>query len=174
MQVARIAVQQAYLRNYLYNALALQLDSSIQQTTPKIGRGITCISTLAAIFKSKNPPLVRCKQFFAMTQQPGQDERAFLKSIKAAASEADVGGMTLQDRWSMMLVSGISDKQWKEKLSELDKPTLPAFRTSIDVHFYAKATLGVTAVIEKCSLLVIEVRDGIRRVVDRANVRPDR
>ena len=109
-----------------------------------------------------------------MTQQPGQDERAFLKSIKAAASEADVGGMTLQDRWSMMLVSGISDKQWKEKLSELDKPTLPAFRTSIDVHFYAKATLGVTAVIEKCSLLVIEVRDGIRRVVYRANVRPDR
>ena len=34
MQVARIAVQQAYLRNCLDNALALQLDSTVQPTTP--------------------------------------------------------------------------------------------------------------------------------------------
>ena len=36
MQVARIQAQQAYLRN----ALALQLDSTIQQTTPVIGGGV--------------------------------------------------------------------------------------------------------------------------------------
>ena len=36
MQVTRIQVQQAYLRNCLDNALALQLDSTIQQTTPAI------------------------------------------------------------------------------------------------------------------------------------------
>ena len=34
MQVARIQVQQVYLRNCLDNALAQQLDSTIQQTTP--------------------------------------------------------------------------------------------------------------------------------------------
>ena len=33
-----------------------------------------------------------------MTQQQGQDERAFLESLKAAASEADLGGMNLQDQ----------------------------------------------------------------------------
>ena len=97
MQVARIQVQQAYLLNNLDNPLALQLDSSIQQTTPVIGGGVTCISNLAAIFKRKYPHLLRRKQFFSMSQQPGQDERAFLESLKAAASEADVGGMTLQD-----------------------------------------------------------------------------
>ena len=91
MQVARIQVQQAYLRNCLDNALALQLDSSIQQTTSVIGGGVTCISNLAAIFKRKYPPLLRRKQFFSMSQQPGQDERAFLDSLKADASEADVG-----------------------------------------------------------------------------------
>ena len=63
MQAARIQVQQAYLRNCLDNALALQLDSSIQQTTPLIGGGITCVSNLAAIFKQKYPPpLLKRKQ----------------------------------------------------------------------------------------------------------------
>ena len=59
MQVARIAVQQAYWRYCLDNVLALQLDSTVQQTTPVIGGGVTCISTLFAIFKRKYPPLLK-------------------------------------------------------------------------------------------------------------------
>ena len=149
MQVARIQVQQAYLRNCLDNALALQLDSTIQQTTPVIGRGATCVTCLAAIFKCKYPPLLRKKQFFAMSQQPGQDERAFLESLKAAASEANVGGMTLQDALCMMLVAEIRDTRLKEKLSELEEPTLPAFSTLIDAHLHAKATAGGTASMNK-------------------------
>ena len=94
MQVARIQVHQAYLRKCLDNALALQLDSTIQQIKPVIGGGVTCISNLSAISKCKYPPLLQRKQFFTMSQQPGQDERAFLKSLKAAASEANVRGMT--------------------------------------------------------------------------------
>ena len=149
MQVARIQVQQAYLRNCLDNALALQLDSLIQQTTPVIGGGVTCILNLSAIFKRKYPPLLRRKQFFSMSKQPGQDKRAFLESLKAAASEADVGGMTLQDALCMMLVTGIGDTRLKEKLSELEEPTLPAFSILIDVHRHAKATAGSMASINK-------------------------
>ena len=149
MQVARIQVQQAYLRNCLDNSLALQLDSTIQQTTPVIGGGVTCVTCLAAIFKRKYPPLLRRKQFFSMSQQPGQDERAFLESLKAAASEADVGGMTLQDALCMMLVAGIRDTRLKEKLSELEEPSLPAFTTLIDAHLHAKATAGATASVNK-------------------------
>ena len=55
-----------------------------------------------------------------MTQQPRQDERAFFESLKVAANEADVGGMTLQDARCTMLVTGIRDVRLKEKLSELD------------------------------------------------------
>ena len=149
MQVAIIQVQQAYLRNRLDNALALQLDSNIHQTTPVIGGGVTCISNLLAIYKRKYPPLLRRKQFFSMAQQPGQDERAFIKSLKAAASEADVGGMTLQDALCMMIVTGIRDTRLKEKLSELEEPTLPAFSSLIDAHLHAKATAGGTASINK-------------------------
>ena len=119
VQVARIQVQQAYLRNCLDYALALQLNSTIQQTTPVMGGGgVTCISNLSAIFKRKYPTLLRRKQFFSMLQQPSQDQRAFLESLKAGVSEADVGGMTLQDALCMMLVSGIRDTRLKEKLSE--------------------------------------------------------
>ena len=32
-----------------------------------------------------------------MTQQSGQDARAFLEQLKCAASEADIEGMTLED-----------------------------------------------------------------------------
>ena len=149
MHVARIQVHQAYLRNCLDNSLALQLDSSIQQTTPVIGGGVTCVTCLSAIFKRKYPPLLRRKQFFTMSQQPGQDKRAFLESLKAAVSKADVGGMTLQDALCMMLVAGIRDTRLKEKLSELEELTLPAFSTLIDAHLHAKATAGGTASINK-------------------------
>ena len=146
MQVARIQVQQAYLRNCLDNTLALQLDSTIQQV---IGGRVTCISSLAAIFKCKYPPLLRRKQSFSMSQQPGQDERTFLESLKAAASEADVGGMTLQDALCMMLVSGISDTRLKEKLSELEEPTFPALSTLIYAHLHTKATAGGSGTVNK-------------------------
>ena len=149
MQVTRIQVQQAYLRNCLDNALALQLDSSIQQTTPLIGGGVTCISNLAAIFNRKNPPLLRRKQFFSMSQQSGQDERVFLESLKAAASVAEVGCMTLQDALCMILVTGIRDTRLQEKLSKLEEPTLPAFSILINAHLHAKATAGGTASINK-------------------------
>ena len=48
-----------------------------------------------------------------------------------------------------MLVAGIKDVRLKEKLSELEEPTLPAFTTLIDVHLHAKATAGSTAVVNK-------------------------
>lgn len=84
-----------------------------------------------------------------MNQQPGQDKRAFLESLNAAASEADVGGMTLQDALCMRLVSGIHYVHLKEKLSELGEPTLPASSTIIDAHLHAKAFSGSTAVMDK-------------------------
>ena len=64
-----------------------------------------------------------------------------MESLKAAASEADVGVMTL--------VAGIRDTRLKEKLFELEEPTLPAFSNLIDEHLHAKATTGGTALINK-------------------------
>ena len=84
-----------------------------------------------------------------MTQQPGLDDRVFLESLKAAASEVDVGGKTLQDALCIMLVAWTRDVRLKEKLSELEEPTLPEFSTIIVAHLQAKATIGNTGGVNK-------------------------
>ena len=80
-----------------------------------------------------------------MTQQTGQDARAFLEQLKCAALEADIEGMTLKDALCLTLLSGVRDARLKEKLSELGPPTLPAFGVLIDAHLHSNATAGQAA-----------------------------
>ena len=80
-----------------------------------------------------------------MSQQQGQDERAFLEQIKSAAAEADIEGMNLEDALCLTLLSGLRDARLREKLSELEQPTLPAFGVLIDAYLHSKATSGSTA-----------------------------
>ena len=80
-----------------------------------------------------------------MSQQQGQDERAFLESIKSAAAEADIEGMNLEDALCLTLLSGLRDARLREKLSELEQPTLPAFGVLIDAYLHSKATSGPAA-----------------------------
>ena len=42
----------------------------------------------------------------------------------------------------MVLVSGLKDMKLKEKLSELETPTLPAFTVLVDAYMHSKATAG--------------------------------
>ena len=51
LQLCRLSVQQAHLLNCLDRELSLQLDSSIQATTPVLGAGVTCLSVLMGIFE---------------------------------------------------------------------------------------------------------------------------
>ena len=80
-----------------------------------------------------------------MTQQSGQDARALLEQLKCAASEADIEGMSLEDALCLTLLNGVRDARLKEKLGELDPPTLPAFGVLIDAHLHSKATAGQAA-----------------------------
>ena len=44
-----------------------------------------------------------------MTQQAGQDVRAFLEQFKCAASEVDIEGMSQEDALCLTLLSGVRD-----------------------------------------------------------------
>ena len=132
MQLAGNQVQQAYLLNCLDSELYLGLTSAIAATTPVLGAGASCLTMLVNIFRQKYPLLLRRKTFFGMEQQSGQDERAFLESIKAAAGEADFRGMTLEDALCLVCLTGLKDNRLREKLSEVETPTLPAFAVLID------------------------------------------
>ena len=60
LQLCRLSVQQAHLLNCLDQDLSLQLNSSIQATTPVLGAGVTCLSILTGIFE---------KHYSALTQE---------------------------------------------------------------------------------------------------------
>ena len=140
MHLSRLNVQQAHLLNCLDRELSLQLDSSIQATTPVMGNGITCLSILTGIFEKKYQVLLGRKNFFSMAQQAGQDKRAFAEAVKIAANESDIAGMTLQDAMCLVILTGCRDIRLKEKMSELETPTMAAFNILIDAHMHAKAT----------------------------------
>ena len=122
MHLSRLNVQKAHLLNCLDRELSLQLDSSIQVTTPVTGNGITYLSILTGIFEKKYPALLRRKNFFSMAQHAGQDKRAFAESVKIAANESDIAGMTLQDAMCLANLTGCRDTRLKEKISELKHP----------------------------------------------------
>ena len=117
MQLARNQVQQAYLLNCLDSELYLRLTSSIAATTPVLGAANFCLNMLANIFRQKYPLLLRRKTFFQLQQQSGQDERAFVEHLKAAAAEADKQGMNLEDALCLVTILGLKDSRLREKLS---------------------------------------------------------
>ena len=75
-----------------------------------------------------------------MTQQTGQDERAFAEAVKLAANDADIATLTLQDSLCLVILTGCKDARLREKMSELEEPTIAAFNTLIDAHIHSKAT----------------------------------
>ena len=147
MQLASNAAQHAYLLNCLDSELYLLLTSAIAATTPVLGAGASCLTMLANLFRQKYPLLLRKKTFFSMEQQSGQEKRAFMESIKAAAGEADIQGMNLEDALCLVCLTGLKDNRLREKLSEFETTTLPAFAVLIDAYMHSKATADSSAAV---------------------------
>ena len=82
-----------------------------------------------------------------MTQQTGQGKRVFAKAVKMAANEVDIAALTLQDSLCLVILTGCKDARLREKMSELDEPTMTiaAFNTIIDAHMHSKATANAAS-----------------------------
>jgi len=135
----KMADQIAYLETCLSKDLAKYIARETTATTPIIGDN-SCFSLLDAYFNRKYPILLRRKNFFAMHQQAGQDERAFIEELQAVAEEADIASMSLEDSLCLMMLAGLTDKKLVEKLSEQEDPRFTAFKRIVDAHLHAKAT----------------------------------
>ena len=53
--------------------------------------------------------------------------------------------MNLEDALCLTLLSGLRDARLREKLSELEQPTLPAFGVLIDAYLHSEATSDASA-----------------------------
>ena len=80
-----------------------------------------------------------------MTQQSGQDECAFAEAVKLAANEVDIAALMLQDALCLVILTGCKDACLREKMSELEEPTIAAFNTLIDAHMHSKATANAVS-----------------------------
>ena len=118
---------------------------------------------LTNIFRQKYPLLLQRKTFFQLQQQSGKDERAFIEHLKAAAAEADIQGMNLEDALCLVTISGLKDYRLREKLSKLENPTMPAFSVLIDAQMHAKATAGGTATAAAASAAATNKGQGKKR-----------
>jgi DNA-binding phage protein len=134
-----MADQIAYLETCLSKDLAKYIARETTATTPIIGEN-SCFSLLDTYFNRKYPILLRRKNFFAMQQQAGQDERAFIEELQAVAEEADIASMSLEDSLCLMMLAGLTDKKLVEKLSEQEEPRFTSFKRVVDAHLHAKAT----------------------------------
>ena len=169
MQLAQNQVQQAYLLNCLDSELYLRLTSVIAATTPVLGAGVSCLTMLANIFCQKYPLL---KKVFIRKQHSGQDKRAFLESIKAAAGEADIKGMNLEDALCLVCLTGLKDNRLSEKLSELETPTLQSFVVVIAAYLHSKATAGSSAAAASAAVGRQQNRGGNNKKNNNKNNRP--
>ena len=70
---------------------------------------------------------------------------ALSQSIKTGAGETDIQGMTMEDSLCLVCLTGLKDNRLREKLSELETPTLPAFAVLIDAYMHSKATASSSA-----------------------------
>ena len=68
-----------------------------------------------------------------------------MESIKAAAGEADIKGMNLEVALCLVCMTGQKDDRLREKLIELETPTLPAFAVLINAYMHSKATASSSA-----------------------------
>ena len=80
-----------------------------------------------------------------MAQQAGQDERSFTEAVKIVANESGIAGMTLQDAMCFVILTRCRDTRLKEKMSELETPTMAEFNILIDAHMHAKVNSAKSA-----------------------------
>ena len=140
MSSARIMDQQAYLEACLDKELAKSLARQSTGTTPIFGENASCMTILDGIFNRRYPLLLRRRQYFNMSQQQGQDERSFLENVLAMAEVADIVRMDYESAVCVVILGGARDSKLKEKLSEVENPTVREFTRIIDSHMHARAS----------------------------------
>ena len=140
--------QQAYLNNYVDEALASRIDRESTGMTPvysPIQGLMICIHVLDNYFLEVNPVHLRRKQFFDARQKEGQSIIEFRDELLSLIDEADGANIGVNDLVCMMLQIGASDTALQRELGAIKNPTLPAINMKIEGFEQARKTMASTA-----------------------------
>jgi hypothetical protein len=142
MKNANVADQQAYLLTCVDGVLGKRLIRETTITTPVMPvDGVkTMFSILTSFFNQRYPLILKRRLFFEARQKEGEDERHFIESLMSLAEEADIAGMDLNSSLCLMYMSGLTDPKLRQRLGEVEEPTIERFNAIVDSYVHGKTT----------------------------------
>jgi hypothetical protein len=140
---ARIVDQQAYLLTCVDGEIGNRLIRETTITTPVLpqAEGVkSFFSILTDVFNKRYPIILKRRLFYEARQKDGEEERQFIEWLMSLAEEADIAGMTLNDAVCLMYTTGFSDPKLRQRLGEIDDPTLDRFNAVVDSFVHGRVT----------------------------------
>ena len=141
------SVAQGYLKRLLDDRLVAVLDTKIEENTPVVGNGPSCISALREVFEERFPIHSRRLTAFNLKQPAGVDFLDFYGSAAKTFSSADIRKMTPEDIEVFLLISATTDEELKREFFKLQKPNLSTLLATARVHQAMKVNQGKVSVV---------------------------
>jgi hypothetical protein len=124
MEVATIAVQQAFFKacvhSILYNRIKSYIVSGI---TPVIGPGNTVMGLMRDEFLLEHSLFARQLAFFRFKQAKGQSMSDAVNDLQRLGDQSDLSGLGPEDLYVMRYLTITDDPELLDKLLEVEDPT---------------------------------------------------
>ena len=144
-RILSIPDQQAFLLSCIDDDIANRIIRVVSETTPVLPNAAgnpSCFDVIDGLFREKNPVLLRRVHFLNYKQTEGQDGINWREELRNIADDADVDEMTTADLFCVLYVMGVKDNALREKLLELQNPTIEKFDRAVDAYDQAKKQLA--------------------------------
>ena len=140
-----ITDQQAFLIACIDDDIANRIIRVVTETTPVLPNAAgnpCCLDVIDGLFREKNPVLLRRAQMLGYKQQDGQDGINWREELRNIADDADVDEMTTADLFCVLYVTGVKDNALREKLLEIQDPSIEKFDRTVDAFDQAKTQMA--------------------------------
>ena len=114
---------------------------SVRHQTPPAGTPC-CLDVIDGLFREKTPVLLRRAQMLGYKQEEGQDGINWREELRNIADDADVDEMTTADLFCVLYVTGVRDNALREKLLEIQDPSIEKFDRTVDAFDQAKTQMA--------------------------------
>ena len=144
LRMLTLTAQQAFLIACVDNDIADRITSTASETTeifPNESED-NCYEILEQLFRERIPLLLRRQQFLSYKQSEGQNGLKFREELRNLADEADIAEMMPEDMLCVMYVRGVRSNELRERLLEVQEPSLARFNRIVDSFDQAKSQMA--------------------------------
>jgi hypothetical protein len=129
MEVATIAVQQAFFKAYVHSILHNGIKTYIVSgVTPVSGPGNTVMGLMRDEFLLEHLLFARQLAFFRFKQAKGQAMSDAVNDLQRLGDQSNLAGLGPEDLYVMRYLTITDDPELLDKLLEIDDPTPPLLK----------------------------------------------